>query len=179
MIAGMMTIGHLIAFLADKNFNAMQGALALTFLSIFNGVGRVACGHASDIWGGKKILCVLFAVIGFAMFVLFHSEILPVIYALSIVIGLCFGGFLAVYPALTAEYFGRRDFAINYGLIFIGYGTGCFLGPLIGGWVHDAAQNYRAAFYFAGALALLGGILIHFLLRKPGLKGGRAAEGCD
>jgi MFS transporter, OFA family, oxalate/formate antiporter len=167
MIAGMMTIGHLIAFIADKGFTAMQGALALTILSVFNGVGRIAFGCASDCWGGKKTLILLFTLIAPMMFVLYHAGGLLVIYALSMLIGLCFGGFLAVYPALTAEYFGRRDFAVNYGLIFIGYGIGCFFGPLIGGLVHDITKGYLLAFYFAGALALIGGALIHLLLRKP------------
>jgi MFS transporter, OFA family, oxalate/formate antiporter len=169
MVAGMMTIGHLVAFLADKGFNAMQGVLALTILSVFNGIGRITCGYASDFWGGRKILFLLFTLIGLAMFSLYHSGALPVIYVLSALIGLCFGGFLAVYPALTAEYFGRCDFAINYGLIFIGYGIGCFLGPCIGGCVHDTAKSYLAAFYFAGVLALAGSTLI-YLLKKPPLK---------
>ena len=93
MIVGMMTIGHLVAFIADKKFNAMQGALALTILSIFNGLGRITFGYASDIWGGKKILVLLFSLIGSAMFVLCHLSALPAIYVLSAVIGFCFGGF--------------------------------------------------------------------------------------
>ncbi|MFA6635798.1 MAG: OFA family MFS transporter [Candidatus Omnitrophota bacterium] len=167
MVAGMMTIGHLIAFIADKGFTAMQGALALTILSVFNGIGRIVFGHASDLWGGKKTLILLFTLISLMMFALYHAEILPVIYALSMAIGLCFGGFLAVYPALTAEYFGRRDFAANYGFIFIGYGIGCFFGPLIGGMVHDTTKSYLSAFNFAGALALIGAVLICLLLRRP------------
>lgn len=170
MIAGMMTIGHLIAFITDKGFNAMQGALALTILSIFNGAGRILFGYTSDIWGGKKILVLLFALIGSAMFALYHADVLPAIYALSATIGLCFGGFLAVYPVLTAEYFGQRDFAVNYGLIFIGYGIGCFFGPVIGGLVHDITKSYLVAFYSAGAIALAGGFLIYHLLQKPSSK---------
>lgn len=170
MIAGMMTIGHLIAFITDKGFNAMQGALALTILSIFNGLGRIASGYASDFLGGKKTLVLLFAFIGLAMLALHHSGALSVIYVLSALIGLCFGGFLAVYPALTAEYFGRRDFAVNYGLIFIGYGIGCFFGPLIGGLVHDTTKSYLAAFYFAGGVALIGSLLIYLFLKKPDIK---------
>lgn len=167
MIAGMMTIGHLIAFITDKGFNALHGALALTILSVFNGIGRILFGYTSDIWGYKKTLLLLFTFIGSAMFVLYHANLLPAIYAISAIIGLCFGGFLAVYPALTAEYFGQRDFAVNYGLIFIGYGIGCFLGPVIGGLVHDITKSYFVAFYFAGTIALAGGFLIHYLLKKP------------
>jgi MFS transporter, OFA family, oxalate/formate antiporter len=176
MVAGMMTIGHLIAFITDKGFNAMQGALALTVLSIFNGVGRIAAGYVSDFLGGKKTLVLLFAFIGSAMFVLYHSGVLSVIYVLCALIGLCFGGFLAVYPALTAEYFGCRDFAVNYGLIFMGYGIGCFLGPLMGGWVHDATKSYISAFYFAGAVALIGSLLIHFFLKQPHIKSATTKE---
>ncbi len=167
MIAGMMTIAHLVAFIIDKNFNAMQGVLALTILSIFNGIGRIVFGYASDILGGRKILILLFMLASLVMFALSQAGSLPVIYVLSSVVGLCFGGFLAVYPVLTAEYFGQRDFAINYGFIFIGYGIGCFCGPLIGGWVHDITKNYLAAFYFAGGLTLFGSFIIYLFLKKP------------
>lgn len=179
MIAGMMTIGHLAAFIVDKNFDAMQGAVVLTILSIFNGIGRIAFGHTSDLLGCKNVLVVLFILLGLSMLVLYHLSGLLVIYILSAAIGLCFGGFLAVYPSLTAEYFGWRDFAINYGLVFIGYGIGCFLGPLIGGWVHDTTKSYLTAFYFSGVLALAGGCSIHFLLKKPGLKARALRKLCD
>ncbi|MFO7732684.1 MAG: OFA family MFS transporter [Candidatus Aminicenantes bacterium] len=168
MVAGMMAIGHLVAFSMDKGFSGMQAAFALTVLSIFNGAGRILSGYASDRWGARRTLLVLFGVIGSAMFALYHAGDLPLTYLFAAVVGLCFGGFLAVYPPLTADYFGRRDFAVNYGLIFIGYGLGCFLGPLAGGLAHDAAKSYLAAFYAAGALALLGGLVVFLFLRAPG-----------
>jgi MFS transporter, OFA family, oxalate/formate antiporter len=167
MLAGMMIIGHIIAFVTGKGFSPMQGAFALTALAVFNGLGRILFGHASDIWGCRRILIMLFMLIASAMFALYHSGSLPGIYSLSMLVGLCFGGFLAVYPALTADYFGCRDFSINYGLVFIGYGSGCFAGPLIGGWVHDISGNYMAAFYFAGALALLGSAQAYLFLKSP------------
>jgi len=88
-------------------------------------------------------------------------------YIISGFIGLCFGGFLSVYPALTADYFGSRYFSINYGLVFLGYGSGCFIGPLLGGYIYDITHSYLIAFKTAGALALLGGLLILFALAKP------------
>lgn len=168
MVAGMMTIGHLVALSTDKGFTGMQAAFGLTVLSIFNGAGRILSGYVSDRWGARRTLLVLFGLIGSAMFVLYHAGNLPLIYLFSAVIGLCFGGFLAVYPPLTADYFGRRDFAVNYGLIFIGYGLGCFLGPLAGGLAYDAAKSYLMSFYAAGALALLGGFVVYFFLKAPG-----------
>lgn len=177
MIAGMMAIGHLAAFVSDKGFTAMQGALALTVLSLFNGLGRIIFGYASDIWGGKKILVLLFTLIGLGLAILYHLGALPIIYLFSAVIGLCFGGFLAVYPALTAEYFGQADFAINYGLIFVGYGIGCFLGPLTGGWIYDINKSYLAGFYFAAVAALSGAALVCRLKNPVKIKNGKESNG--
>lgn len=168
MVAGMMTIGHVVAFAMGQGLTAIQGAFALTILSVFNGVGRVLAGYLSDLWGGRKALVLLFFLIGMGMFLFFHATGITSFYLLSAFIGLCFGGFLAVYPPLTAEYYGKKNFAVNYGLVFIGYGSGCFLGPLAGGLVYDFFQSYMKAFYASGFLALLGGVVVWFLLQKPG-----------
>jgi OFA family oxalate/formate antiporter-like MFS transporter len=167
MIAGMMMIGHLVAFVQDAGFSPMQGAIALTILSVFNGVGRIFFGYLSDLVGGRKTLVLLFFVMGIAMVSFCSVTQLGLIYFLSALIGFCFGGFLATYPSLTVDYFGRRDFAINYGIIFVGYGSGCFLGPVVGGMVHDVTTSYFFAFFFAGAIAIIAGLLIIFFLRKP------------
>jgi MFS family permease len=90
-------------------------------------------------------------------------------FAIAALIGLCFGGFLAVYPPLTANYFGTENFSVNYGLVFIGYGTGCFLGPVIGGYVYDLMHSYTVAFYISGGLAILGAFMVFKLLNQPKL----------
>lgn len=166
MVAGMLTIGHLVAFLKDKGFDAMRSALALTVLAVFNGVGRVVSGGLADRLGGKRIVVVLFVLMAAAVAGLTRSASLETAYALAAVVGFCFGGFLAVYPTLTADAFGRRDFSINYGLVFVGYGLGCFAGPLLGGWIHDRTGSYGAAFLFAAGLAALTGLVLPFVLRK-------------
>jgi MFS transporter, OFA family, oxalate/formate antiporter len=167
MIAGMMTIGHVVAFASDRGLSIMQGALALTVIAVFNGLGRVLAGYMSDTCGGKKILITLFVTIGAGMFLFAAVQNVVMFYALAALIGLCFGGFLAVYPPLTATYFGSEHFSVNYGLVFIGYGSGCFAGPLIAGWFYDISHNYTIAFYSAAVLSLLGAFMVMGLLHKP------------
>jgi OFA family oxalate/formate antiporter-like MFS transporter len=167
MVAGMMTIGHIVAFALGRGLTAIQGAFALTILSVFNGLGRVIAGYLTDIWGGKKTLALLFLMIGSGMFIFFQAAHIAAFYLLAGFIGLCFGGFLAVYPPLTADYYGKQNFSINYGLVFVGYGSGCFLGPLLGGWVYDFFNSYQLAFYSSGTLALLGAVIVWFLLKNP------------
>lgn len=167
MIAGMMTIGHVVAFAADQGFSVMQGALALTVLAVFNGLGRVLAGHLSDRLGGRTILITLFLMIAAGMVLLASSQHIAMFYVVTAMIGLSFGGFLAVYPPLTAEFFGAENFSVNYGLVFIGYGSGCFAGPVLGGIVYDWFHSYSIAFYSAAGFALLGALMVKTLLKRP------------
>jgi MFS transporter, OFA family, oxalate/formate antiporter len=109
---------------------------------------------------------LLFLIIGTAVFLLNFLSSLFLLYIAAGIIGFCFGGFLSVYPAMTCDYFGVENFGINYGLVFIGYGMGCFTGPWLGGVVHDATGNYLIAFITAGIMAFLGGIIAFFRLKK-------------
>jgi len=167
MVAGMMTIGHIIPFLGDRGYSAMQSAFAVTILAMFNGLGRISGGALSDRMGTGKTLVSIFLIIGTAVFFLSFLPSLFLIYAAAGIIGLCFGGFLSVYPAMTCDYFGVENFGINYGFVFIGYGMGCFIGPWFGGIIYDAMGNYLIAFATAGIMALIGGATAFYQLKGP------------
>lgn len=167
MVAGMMTIGHVVACASDRGLSVMHGALALTILSIFNGLGRVLAGYMSDRLGGKNILIALFITIAVGMLLFASVKGVALFYVLAALIGLCFGGFLAVYPPLTVHYFGSEHFSVNYGLVFIGYGSGCFAGPVMAGWIYDISDDYTLAFYSAVVLSVLGAAIVKMFLRAP------------
>jgi OFA family oxalate/formate antiporter-like MFS transporter len=92
-----------------------------------------------------------------------------------------FGGFLALYPALTADYFGTKHYGANYGWMFTAYGAGGIAGPYLAAALmrvvskvpyeaKDAAGSiiqklftvgdYRPAFLVAGAACLLAAALV-------------------
>jgi MFS transporter, OFA family, oxalate/formate antiporter len=160
MIPSMMVVGHIIAFLTDKSFSPLESSIALVILSICNGLGRVIFGIISDLIGSKKTLLFLFSTIGLSSLILYYPQQLFFYYFICIIIGLCFGGFLSVYPSLTADLFGKNNFSVNYGIIFIGYGIGCFSGPILAGLIYDIYGTYLYAFTLGGTLALLGGLMI-------------------
>lgn len=170
MVAGMMAIGHISAFANDAGYTSIQAAFTITVLAIANGLGRIIFGALSDKTGRKNIIVVLFLIMALGMILLPYMTILFALYAVAGVIGLCFGGFLAVYPAATGDFFGTKDFGTNYGLVFMGYGAGCFAGPWLGGIVYDTTGSYSAAFIAAGILALCGGGVAALFLKPPNLQ---------
>ncbi|MCK5594550.1 OFA family MFS transporter [bacterium] len=169
MVAGMMAIGHISAFANDAGYTSIQAAFTITVLAIANGLGRIIFGALSDKIGRKNIIVVLFLIMTLGMILLPYMTMLFALYAAAGIVGLCFGGFLAVYPAATGDFFGTKDFGINYGLVFIAYGAGCFAGPWLGGMVYDATGSYVSAFIAAGILALCGGGITALFLKPPNL----------
>jgi OFA family oxalate/formate antiporter-like MFS transporter len=77
-----------------------------------------------------------------------------------VLVGLTFGGFLAIYPALTSDYYGTKNYGVNYGLVFLAYGAGAVLGPIMAGYFKTSGGgSYVPPFQIAGVLAFAGALL--------------------
>jgi OFA family oxalate/formate antiporter-like MFS transporter len=116
---------------ADFSRIAAAGAMAVSIIAIFNSAGRILWGIVSDRLGRKTTLAVIFVLCGAALLVMNLLVDYPLFLIGVSIVGLCFGGFLALYPALTADYFGTKHIGINYGLMFTAYGAGGIVGPYL------------------------------------------------
>jgi MFS family permease len=57
-------------------------------------------------------------------------------------VGAAYGGFVALVPALTADYFGNRHTGAILGILYTAAGIGALLGPVVAGAVFDARESY-------------------------------------
>lgn len=155
--AGLMMIGHAKpAAMGLAGLDSALATLAVSILGLFNAGGRVMWGLAGDRFGREKILTLLFALCSGALFMiaLIHEPMLFI--PGMLLVGLSFGGFLAIYPALTADYYGTKNLGANYGLIFTAYGAGAILGPNMAAYFKTFADSYVPPFYIAATLAFIG-----------------------
>ena len=161
-------------------------AMAVSVLAIFNALGRIFWGKISDSIGRKVTLIIMLAICAAAMFLLDSFQSFGLYVAGISVVGLCFGGYLALFPAFTADYFGTKHYGVNYGWMFSAYGAGGLFGPFLAAWLMRvtakvpyvitepsgptermlAIGNYRLAFLVAGGMCLLAAILTLFI-RPP------------
>lgn len=162
------------------------GAMAVSILAIFNSAGRILWGKISDNLGRKNTLIVMFLLCGVFMLGLDWLRTYPLYLAGISVVGLCFGGFLALYPAVTADFYGTKNIGVNYGWMFTAYGAGGIFGPFLAAWLMKAVSsieylaseagnevtksfavgNYRTAFMVAGAACLVAGV-VTFGVKAP------------
>ena len=81
------------------------------------------------------------------------------------VIGFNFGGNFALFPAATADYFGNKNVGTNYPWVFMAYGVGGVVGPILGGFMGDA-KAWMWAFVPAGIACLVVAALAMTLKRE-------------
>jgi MFS family permease len=181
-VAGLMVIYSIKLFGIDAlehkgiaDAGAITGT-AMAWYAIFNGLGRIAWGSVSDRLGRRPTIIVMSALQGVTMLATYHMFISfgmvnGFIFAAAL-IGFNYGGSFALFPAITADYFGNKNVGSNYGWMFTAYGVAGLAGPLLAGYFKDAAQGaidprvWMAPFIIAGVVCLLGaGIML--AIRRP------------
>lgn len=173
--AGLMVIG-LASPIGQQiaGITAGQAAGVVSLLGIFNGLGRILWGSLSDRFGRLKTLFALFLITGLAMFsFLLVSSLVPFFISIATVT-LCFGGYLAVFPATTSEFYGTKFLGGNYGLVYMAYGVGAPVGMYLG-----SALDLRTAF-ISSAVLCLGGAVLALIAKVPAkLSSGESIESVD
>jgi OFA family oxalate/formate antiporter-like MFS transporter len=169
-LAGLMAISISADVAAEVGKDAVAALLLgfspVGFFAIFNGGGRPVFGTLTDKLTPRNAAIVSFLLIIFASLIMRQMQTAPVyILAFAILWG-CLGGWLAIAPTSTATFFGTGDYPRCYGVVFLAYGAGALVGPLMAGWIKDATGSFIGVFPYIIALAVAG-IVIAFLLMKP------------
>jgi OFA family oxalate/formate antiporter-like MFS transporter len=162
--AGLMVIGIIKLFgmerlieagVASDRANIIAGTAMGLFYALMNGFGRIIWGVVSDAIGRKSSIVLMTAIQG-VMMLLFYSLCQRefCIYFAAAVIGFNFGGNFALFPAATADYFGNKNVGTNYPWVFMAYGVGGVIGPILGGMMGDA-KAWLWAFVPAGIACIV------------------------
>lgn len=167
--AGLMTIGLMKLFpkealqvsgLSAPEASAIAGTAMAVFFSLANGLGRIAWGAISDKFGRKRSIIVMTASQGiFVIFFQWMAGTPALLYLGAAIIGFNFGGNFALFPAITADAFGAKHISQNYGWVFLAYGVGGIVFPILGGYLGDTG-NFPMAFTLCGSLCLIASFII-------------------
>lgn len=176
--AGLMIISKL-AKIADLQAGLKPGFILVACLGLGNGGGRILTGMLSDKIGRKSTLFMCFVVQAVLISVLSQIKsggalgTLPVLIILSTLIGTNYGANLALYPSLTKDYYGLKNFGANFGLVHSAWGVGGFILSLLAGYVFDKTNTFSFAYGCSVILLILAAVLILFIgtpHRRPDLK---------
>ncbi|MEO0086310.1 MAG: OFA family MFS transporter [candidate division WOR-3 bacterium] len=166
--AGLMMIGQTSPIAQElARFSGATAAVGVSVLAIFNTLGRIFWGRVSDAIGRSRTLILMYLINAVAVFGYFLIPAAPFVFWLCIaLVGATFGGYLALYPAINADYYGTRHAGVNYGLIFTAYGVGGLLSNIFAPRVKELTGNYNFAFILTGVLCLAAAVASLFI-RPP------------
>ena len=169
--AGLMVIGS-VAVLAKKSMGSMA-FVAVAIMAIGNASGRVIAGLLSDKIGRKATLSIMLAfqaLLMFAAIPVIGSGSGPLLVLLATFIGFNYGTNLCLFPSFAKDYWGFKNYGLNYGTLFTAWGVGGFVMGRVSEMLNSQPGGLNKSFILAGTLLAFGTVLTFFLREKKAVE---------
>jgi MFS family permease len=161
-------------FAVTVGASPVAGAALVGVIGMTSVLGRIALGGLADRLGRIRTYQGCFAVLAASFPLWYAAGSYGMLLAFAIVLGIGYGGWIALQPAVVAEIFGLRGLGGVVGLVYTAGAVGALIGPPAAGLLIDATGGYRWAIAGAGLCALGS-----FLALLPLGRHGRSARPCS
>lgn len=160
--AGLMVIGSMAGM--AKQSMGEYAFVAVAVMAIGNAGGRVIAGLVSDKIGRAATLTIMLLFQAILMFaaipVVGSSTASPIIVTLlATFIGFNYGSNLCLFPSFAKDFWGAKNYGMNYGLLFSAWGIGAFALVKISAALNAKFGSATISFVSAGVLLLIGAVL--------------------
>ena len=167
--AGLMVIGS-VAGLAKKSMGPMA-FVAVAIMALGNAGGRVVAGVLSDKIGRRATLFIMLSMQAVMMFVamaVVNSGSAVLLVLLATFIGFNYGSNLCLFPSFAKDYWGTKNYGLNYGALFTAWGVGGFVMGKVSEMINAQPGGLGMSFMLSGVLLAGGAALTIFLAElKP------------
>ena len=146
--------------------DAATAAVIVSVIAVGNTGGRIIWGWVSDKIGRYPALFIMAAIVtasGLILSMLTESGSLAAFVIFATLIAMCYGGTMGVYPALTADAFGMKNNGVNYGIMFIGFALGGYIGPSLANNLFDSTGSYQMPLMAVGIMGAAAIVLLFVL----------------
>ncbi|HSO20516.1 MAG TPA: OFA family MFS transporter [Desulfosarcina sp.] len=157
--AALIIIGG-VAGMAKKSMGDLAWVV-VALMAVGNAGGRIVAGVISDKIGRTRTLLIMMSIQAAVIFsLLFIGETEAVLLvAAATMVGFNYGTNLSLFPSVTKDYFGLKNFGINYGLLFSAWGIGGFIFPRVSQMIVAGTGSQHAAYLLCSVLLVAGAIL--------------------
>ncbi|MGB7101365.1 MAG: MFS transporter [Xanthobacteraceae bacterium] len=151
---------HLVPYALDHGVPQSAAVLLLGAIGVGSTAGRFFLGGLADRLGRSLSLAAMIAGMALAFVIWFFSVNLWPLTIFALVYGLFYGGWVALLPAVAADYFGATNLGGMIGLISLGIAFGTLIGPSAAGFAFDVTQSYTLPILASAAAYLLAAVIL-------------------
>jgi len=171
LVGSMCSIGavggtnqHLKLFLSlDAGYSQVEATSIISMVLAFSIAGRLLMGWLSDYISRKRVMLLIYLLVGAAIPFLFQAESRTAMYAFAVVFGLGLGGEYLIIPLMAAQLFGVRVLGRVMGIILTADGVAEATVPMLIGYIRDSTGSYDVGFTTLIVIAIAGAATIAFL----------------
>ena len=157
---------HLVPYALDHGISRETGVLLLGMIGVGSTLGRFVLGGVADRFGLQRSLALTFAGLGLSCLWWLASDQAWQLALFALWMGTCYGGFVALGPAVMADYFGVRNVSGIIGALYTGVGICTLVGAPLAGLAFDIWQSYSLPIVVSAVTGLTSGGLV-WLAEKP------------
>ena len=164
---GLMIIGNM-SKIAKTQIGISDTALLailVSFLAVTNTAGRVLGGLMSDKIGRVNALFVVFALQALNMACFMFYQSLPALSIGIILVGFSYGTLLSVFPSITADLYGLKNYGTNYGVLYLAWGLSGVVAPMVADVIFDIHGNFHMA-YVVAAVMMAAMVFVNVLFKR-------------
>jgi predicted MFS family arabinose efflux permease len=131
---------YLVTYATDRGISESSAALLISILGVGSVVGRLGIGPIAARFGVLPLVVTAFAVQPVAYLVWLAADAsYPLMAAFAALLGVGYGGYVALSPVAAAELFGLQGLGRVLGVLYTSAGLGALVGPYALGIVIERA----------------------------------------
>lgn len=157
---------HLAPYARDHGLSDKTGAVLVGLIGVGSSAGRLGVGGLADRFGRRRSLVLAYVLMSATLLWWLVSERAPALAVFAVGFGIGYGGFVALLPALIADYFGGRSVGGIIGLVYTGAAVGALAGPSLAGVIFDLVESYTLPILL-GVAANIGAVVCVLALAEP------------
>jgi MFS family permease len=162
-----LPFAHLAPFAEDRGISHATAVTLFTLVGLGSTFGRFLLGGLADRIGRRRSFAGM--LLGMALMLVWWANSWSAwqVAVFALVFGTCYGGFVALAPALVVDYFGERNASGLIGISYTAVALGTLAGSPLAGYAFDFFRSYTVPIA-ASAAAMFVGSLLMYLAPEPG-----------
>lgn len=160
-----MAFVHLAPFAIAHGTGPVQAAALIGVIGAGSTAGRLLLGAVAGRTGAIRAYQLSTVLLGLSFVVWLVSTAYPGLVVFGLLLGVGYGGWVALSPSVAADLFGSEGLGGTVGALYTGAGIGALFGPPFAGLVVDRTGSYTAAIAVGLALGVLG--ILPILALRP------------